>query len=210
MNPVLISPGVTAESIEENGKLALRFSITHSKMDRANIITFPITFISLAGFLFLCFLYGAIISRELDILVFELSMILIITLCVFWAKVKLKKVPKNEVVTVNQNGSQLEFHNSVFNTPRVYDLKDIKGAWIYEYFVNGNLMAVYIVLSQTDGKKRVRDNSPILVLPVALSTSKKLYSMYRLILLYIGKNYPWVNIGYDDSSVWESIKKILL
>jgi hypothetical protein len=93
MNPVLIASGFMVESRAENGKLALHYSITHRKIDRANIIMFPIIFISLTGFFFICFLYVTIMGRRLDMIIFELGMAIIIALCFFWAKAGLKKAP---------------------------------------------------------------------------------------------------------------------
>ncbi|HOF02162.1 MAG TPA: hypothetical protein PK385_11675 [Spirochaetota bacterium] len=194
-----IAPNVSLETVNEGSTLI--FTLDHSKMDRLNIMLFPFVIICVLGFIFLLFLYGAIVSLiysyNYDIVYFEAILGLLIIISVIWGKHKLKKAPKYESFLVSKDSTNIILTND--NAKSIcYDLKDIKGAWLYEYIINGALMATYIVLSKNEGHKKIRDDSPLLLVPVHLSTSEKLKSIYTVILFYIEEHYPWVTIGHNN------------
>ena len=206
MDAYQICQGIIFNEITHNDNNSLCFTIVHSKMDRANIVFFPVVIIGVAGFIFLCFLYGSIttvismvkgFTKQFDIVIIESVLFIIILISIIWSILKLKKIPKTEEVVITAIGNNLELKNSVRNNTVVYDLKNVKGAWMYEYYQNGTLMAVYIQLSQDIGKKKLKDKSPVISLPLYLSTSKKLKEIYLIILSYVEKKFSWITVGYN-------------
>ena len=181
-------------------------------MDRLNIIMILFVIICVLSFIFILFLYGAIVSfiysYDYGIIYFETILCILIAVFILWSKHKLKNVPKYESFFVSKDGTNICFKNNNFKTI-YYDLKDIKGAWLFEYIVNGTLMSTYVVLSKTEGSKKIKDDSPLLFIPIHLSTSKKLASIYIVILYYIEKHFPWVNIGYNNNEFWSILKRLI-
>ena len=213
----IIAPGITLTVPLNTKNDPLIFSIDHSRWDRLNAAYFPTVIAGLALFFFLAFLYGGIVSIQNtvinneplnDIVYFEAAMFAVITLCFLWIRKKLLKIPKSEILTVTHENTCIVLKNSTFKV-LTYDLKDIHGAWLYEYLINGTLMSVYIILSKTAESKKAKDNSPHVLLPVHLATSKKLEAIYRVILLYIRSHFPEITVGYDDAATWNILKKFL-
>ena len=197
----------------------IEFKVYHSKMDRANLIKLQIGIIGTFGFFFLCFLYGTIItainlisgaSKDYSVIVMNSTFFLIIILTIIWTRLKLKKIPKYEDIKITKKESSLQISGSNCIEPVSIDLKDIKGAWIYEECYNNILMFIFIQLSLKPGKKKIKDKSPSIFIPLNLSTSDKLKEIYYLTLLFIEENFEEISVGYDNDDLINTLKRIFI
>lgn len=197
----------------------IEFKVYHGKMDRANLIKFQIGIIGTFGFIFLCFLYGTIIttinlisgdSGDYGIIVMNSIFLLIITLTIIWGRAKLKKIPKYEDIKITKKESSLQISGSNCIEPVSISLKDIKGAWIYEEYYNNILTIIFIQLSKESGKKKIKDKSQGIFIPLNLSTSDKLKEIYYLTLLFIEENFEEISVGYDNDDLLNTLKRIFI